>query len=56
MFAAYLLQSGWTDLTKLFFVSSVLVRGWFLAKKFFDPEFRFFRIKPDHLEGVEIEL
>ena len=25
----YLLRNGWTDLAKLFFVSSVLVTGWF---------------------------
>ena len=29
MLAAYLLQNGWTDLAKLFFVSSVLVTRWF---------------------------
>ena len=28
MLAAYLLQNGWTDLAKLFFVSSVLVARW----------------------------
>ena len=34
LLAAYLLRNGWTDLAKLFFVSSVLVTGWFQAKKF----------------------
>ena len=37
VFAAYLLRNGWTDLAKLFFVSSVLVTGRFLAKKIPDP-------------------
>ena len=29
MLVAYLLRNGWTDLAKLFFVSSVLVTRWF---------------------------
>ena len=34
MCACNLLRNGQTNLAKLFFVSSILVRGWFLAKKF----------------------
>ena len=48
--AAYLLQNGWTDLAKLFFVSSSWSRDGFRPKKFGSG------IKPDHLEGVKIEL
>ena len=33
MFAASFLQNGWTDLVNSFFVSSILVTGWFKAKK-----------------------
>ena len=29
LLVAYLLRNGWTDLAKLFFVSFVLVTGWF---------------------------
>ena len=35
MFETYLLRNGWTDLKNSFFVSSVLVRGRFQAKKYF---------------------
>ena len=33
MLVSYLLRNGWTDLAIFFFVSSVLVRGWFLTQK-----------------------
>ena len=35
---AYLLRNSWTNLAKLFFVSPVLVGGWFQAKKILDPD------------------
>ena len=37
LFVLYLLRNGWTDLAKLFFVSSVLVTRWFQAQKIPDP-------------------
>ena len=37
LYVPYLLRNGWTDLANLFFVSSVLVTGWFQAEKIPDP-------------------
>ena len=41
LLVAYLLRNGWTDLAKLFFVSSVLGQGMILGKKIPDPVFSF---------------
>ena len=53
---AYLLRNDWTDLAKLFLLAPSWSREGFRPKKFRirDPDPG--GTKPDHLEGVEIEL